>query len=886
MLKKIFLLSLLFVSGSLRAEKFEYFPGAIYDPTIPTLEEVLGYNFGDRTSFHHDVERYLKALADASPRVQLVKLGESWEGRSLNYLIVSSKGNVARVDEVKAGMQKLADPRNLDRVQADQLIEILPAVTWLTYGIHGNETSSTEAALLTAYHLSAVLDDPMVESILQNTVVIIDPVQNPDGRDRFVNHFRQARGPSPNPDQEAVEHNEPWPSGRVNHYLFDMNRDWFAETQVESRARVRAYLEWFPVVFADLHEMGSDSTYYFPPTAPPISPHVTSDQANWTTAYGKNNARWFDQFGFDYFTREVFDSFYPGYGTSWPMMHGSVGMTFEQASVRGLAVLRSDETVMLFRDAIQHHFISSLSTAETTARNRAEVLRYFYNFRSSAIEEGRQEEVKEYIIPPGRDPNRVIKLAALLMSQGVEVRKAEGAFENGTVSELGKNEVESREFPPGTLVISFAQPAKRLIRTLLDRDVPMGKDFVEEQIRRIRKREPDQIYDVTSWSIPLLYGVEIFGARKTSEGQFAVLKEAPQPAGQVVGEKAEVAYLIPWGRNSSALALSDLLARRIRVFFAGKPLTMNGVKFPAGSVIVKVKDNPGNLHEVMEEISSNLGVKIYATSTGWVDDGINLGSGHVHYLKPPQIALAWSEPTNPYSAGWTRYVLEQMYKLPVTAIPTDRLLTGDLQKYNVLILPNSRENGYAGVLGAAGAEKLREWIAQGGTLVAIASGTLWLTSEDVKLLSTLRELKGGEPERPTDESKQEEKKDNLSIEPDRELPASTSGAILRVDLDEDHWLAAGYEGHVDAIFEGRSIYTPLKLDKGLNVGVFAEESQLVSSGFVLEEVKQQLPGKAYLMYRANERGHVVAFAQDPNYRAYFDGLNLLFLNPIFFGPSM
>jgi hypothetical protein len=313
---------------------------------------------------------------------------------------------------------------------------------------------------------------------------------------------------------------------------------------------------------------------------------------------------------------------------------------------------------------------------------------------------------------------------------------------------------------------------------------------------------------------------------------------------------------------------------------------MNGVKFPAGSLIVKVKDNPGNLHEVMEEISSNLGVKIYATSTGWVDDGINLGSGHVHYLKPPRIALAWSEPTHPYSAGWTRYVLEQMYKLPVTAIPTDRLLTGDLQKYNVLILPNSRENGYAGVLGTAGAEKLKEWIAQGGTLVALASGTHWLTSEDVKLLSTLRELKGGEPERPTDGSKQEEKKDNLSIEPDRELPASTSGAILRVDLDEDHWLAAGYEGHVDAMFEGRSIYTPLKLDKGLNVGVFAEESQLVSSGFILEEVKQQLPGKAYLMYQANERGHVVAFAQDPNYRAYFDGLNLLFLNPIFFGPSM
>lgn len=888
MYQKVCILCLLLMSVPVRGETFEYFPGAAYDPAVPTLKQVLGYDFGDRISLHQDVERYLRALAEASSRVQLVRFGESWEDRSLYYLIVSSEGNLARLDEVKAGMQQLADPRNLSQGQADELIEVLPAVTWLTYGIHGNETSSTEAALLTAYHLSSVLNDSMVERILDNTVVIIDPLQNPDGRDRFVHYFRQTRGPQPNPDQEAAEHNEPWPTGRVNHYLFDMNRDWFAQTQVESRARVEAYLEWFPAIFVDLHEMGSDSTYYFPPTAKPESPHVTVAQAEWITVFGVNNARWFDRFGFDYFTREVFDSFYPGYGTSWPMMHGSIGMTYEQASVRGLAVRQSDESLLLYRDAIRHHFISSLSSAETAAQNRAEVLRYLYDYRLSAIEEGRLEPVKEYIIPPGRDPNRVRKLAALLMSQGVEIKAAKAEFRNSSAAELGSDQVEARDYPEGTLVISLAQPAKRLIRTLLDREVPMGEEFIKEQIRRIEKRERAQIYDVTSWSLSLLYGVKIDGARAVSEGQFEVVPELSQLTGHVEGESARIAYLVPWGNNASAQVLSDLLRQKIRVFFAGKKLTMNGVEFPTGSLIIKAKDNPGNLGETVREISSKRGVKVYATDTGWVDDGINLGSSHVHFLKPPRIALAWSEPTRAYSAGWTRYVLEQMYGLPVTVIHTKSLLTGELGKFNVIVLPDSSGSGYAEVLSTGGAKRIKEWVVQGGTLITFASATLWLTGQDVGMLSTQRELRGGEPEYAKDQPLEQEegKPEKSKLESKREFPVSTSGAILRVDLDSEHWLAAGYDESVNVVFEGRNIFSPLKLDKGRNVGLYGDETTLLRSGFVLDEVREQLGGKPYLMYQDHERGHVVAFAQDPNYRAYCDGLNLLFLNPVFFGPSM
>ena len=886
------------------AQTFEYFPGATYDPTVPTLKQVVGHDWGERITMHGEVERYLHELAQASPKVRLVRYAESWEGRALYYLIVASEANMARLEEIKAGMQRLADPRSVSEAETKELIQTLPAVTWLEYGVHGNEISSTDAGLLTAYHLAAAQNDELVKQILDQSVVIIDPMQNPDGRDRFINYFRQTRGPQPDQDPQAAEHNEPWPSGRMNHYLFDMNRDWFALTQPETRGRVQAFLEWFPVVFVDLHEMGSNATYYFAPPAEPRNPNLSDAQAEWQEVYGRNNATWFDRFRFDYFTREVFDSFYPGYGEGWPMFHGAIGMTYEQASVRGLAVKRDDETVLLYRDSVQHHFISSLSTAETTARHREELLQSFYDFRRSATEEGKQGAVKEFILAPGRDANRATKLAALLWQQGVEVKRAQQPFTNARVYDYFDETRQAKKFPAGTYVISLAQPAKRLARTLLDKHTPMGDAFVEEQVRRRRKRLPDQIYDVTGWSLPLLYGVEFYVAERVSQGQFTTLEEAPAPQGGVHGERAGLAYLIPWGANSAARALADLLQQGVRVFSADKALRLNGREFPAGTLIIKVKNNPENLHEKMVELSAKHGADVYPIDNSWVDEGVNLGSNYVNYLKPPRIALAWNQPTHPYSAGWTRYVLEQMYGLPVTLVRTRQLRRTDLSKYNVLILPNASGFGgsYGEALGEAGAKHIKDWVQQGGTLLAFSAAARWLTGEKVGLLSTQRELRGGRPEREKKEGKLEgakpgeKKKDEAAappepynleeaIQPEKELPDATPGAILRIQLDTEHWLAFGYDGGANVVVDSRNIFTPLKLDKGRNVGLYQPEGELLLSGFTWEESRRQLGSKAYLMYQPHGRGHVVAFAEDPNYRAFCDGLNLLFLNGIFFGPG-
>jgi len=889
-MKRTIAVLFLLTNITLTAQNDELYPGAQYDPSIPTLKAITGHDWGAEITSPADIERYLAALAEQSPVVQTSSYGESWEGRKLNFLTISSEQNLEKLEQIRTGIQNLVRAR-ITNEEADRLIEQLPCVVLLAYGIHGNETSSPEAALLTAYHLAAAQGNALRDSILANCIVIIDPIQNPDGRDRFVSYFRQTRGPWPDGDPSAAEHNEAWPGGRSNHYLFDMNRDWFALTQTETRARVRLFLEWFPQVFVDLHEMGGNSTYYFPPPAKPWNPNLVDAQLDWLTTFGKNNAKWFDQMQFDYFTGEVFDSFYPGYGEGWPMFHGSIGMTYEQASVRGLVLNREDETTILFRDAIRHHFIASVSTLECASQNRQRLLKDFFEYRRSAIEQGRNDSVKEFILPIGTDANRTFKLVNLLLDQGIEVKRATSAFQNSSTRNLDEVAPAQSEFPQGTYVVSLAQPGGRLAKALLERHTSMGDEFIKEQIRRHEKRLREQIYDITGWSLPLIYDVECYTAGEASAGEFETLTAPVSMLGSVEGSESKLAYLIPWNSNSAGKALALLTRLGIRVFSSDEPFVMHGTTYPRGSLVVKVKDNPNDLHKLISEVAVETGVVVHSTNTAWVEKGVNLGSNNVVYLKRPSVAMVYGPPTRSSSVGATRYLLEQEYEYPVTIIPTDRLRRADLTRYNVLVFPEASQSvgGYSDLLGESGIQRLKQWIQDGGTLITWGETTRWLTGEKVGLLDTQREYKEQqekEPrENPAEKSSEKEKASNEEIEPDRELPDFTPGALLRVSLDTEHWLAFGYDGQANVIVNSRRIFTPLKLDKGRNIATYLPETHLLLSGFTWDAARAQLANKAYLMYQQRGRGHVVAFAEDPNFRAFMDGLNLMFLNAVFFGPA-
>lgn len=933
----LFLTLLLFVSTS-HAQGFEFYPGAKYDPAIPTLKQTVGHEWGERITLHHEAEKYINALQQAAnTRLKIFKYGETWEGKTLYALAIGSPTNIARVDEIKAGMQKLADPRRLAANEATTLLDSLPSLVWLIHGVHGNEISSVDAALLTAYHLLAAQNDELVATAMQNTVVLIDPMQNPDGRDRFINYFRQNVGRFPDADLQSSEHNETWPGGRTNHYLFDMNRDWFAQTQPETRGRTKFYLEWFPQVVADLHEMGTNSHYYFAPPALPWNPNLTRTQLDWLTRFGRNNASWFDRFRFDYFTREGYDSFYPGYGEGWPLFHGSIGMTYEQASVRGLVARRDDETTMHYRDSVQHHFIASLSTIENAAKNRAELLKYFYDYRRSAIEEGKSEPVKEYIIAPGSDPNRATRLAATLMMSGIEVKRANAAFNNARTRDynagaLRMGGLQARDFPAGSYIVSLAQPAKRLAKTLLDKHTEQDKEFLDEQRERNRRRQFEEFYDVTGWSLPLLFDVPVYVTEQPSTVPATTLSEPPKPQGELRGGQARLAYLIAWGTQSAAAALADLFRQDVRVHSSDRTFRQSNVNFPAGSLIIKVRDNPANLHERITRLVAEHGVDVYATETAWVEEGPNFGSNNVRYLPRPRVALAYNTPTSANAVGWLRYLLEQRYGYPVTTIRAEQLRGADLSKYNVLILPDTF-GGYTQQLGDGAV--LREWAQRGGVLIGLAGAVNWLADERVNLLPTKREKRekadakaeSGAPKEPTPgqaaeptkdqavdqpknqpkspakEQPKEQAKDQAqdqtkdspralvrdpvekAIEPADEFPSATPGAIVRARIDRTHWLGFGYGATVPVLVDSNRIFALLKLDKGTNVAVYAPASEMLLSGFMWDDAKRQLPNKAYLMHVPLGRGHVIAFAEDPNYRAFMDGLNVLMLNAVLLGPG-
>ena len=861
-------LPLVILPFALAQPKLEFWPGTQYDPAIPTIQKVLGYGPGERISSHANLMRYMEALAQAAPaRMKVFEYARSWEDRKLVYAAIGSETNLRRLDAIKAAMQKPGDPR--------KNLAGIPAVLWLGYGVHGNEISSPDAALLTAYHLLAARGDKIVDQVLANVLVLIDPTQNPDGRDRFVHNFDQSEGLEPDASPAAAEHNEPWPMGRTNHYHFDLNRDWFAVTQPETRGRIRVLREWQPIVFVDLHEMGAESTYYFAPEAVPFNPHLVPEQKTSLDLFGKNNAKWFDQFGFSYFTREVYDAFYPGYGASWPSYYGGLSMTYENASSRGLLMRRNDDTTFHFRDTVQRHFVASISTAEAAAMHRDKLFDNFAKYRQTATEEGSKESVREFILPRRGDVSAVDKLAQLLSDQGVHIKRATSAFNS---------------YPAGTYVIPLAQPAKRLIRTLLDADVPMEAKFLEEQERRRKKKLPGEIYDVTAWSLPLLYNVECIPAPAESQGQFEDFKAAPKPAAFA---KASVAYLVPWGSRASAQLLTAALRAGLRVHSTDKSFEQNGRTFPSGTLIIKVKENGATLHDTMTKIQG--AAEVVPTGTGWVENGVNFGSRYVHVMKRPAVAIAWDRPVSASSAGHARFVLERQFGYPVSVVRASQFATADLGKFQVIVLP---DGNYAESFNAAVQKRLKDWVQAGGTLIGIHGAMAFLADLKVALLAVSQESlakdpkeKEESPKKPDTETRAPGKilADEASylkaIQADSELPDAVQGVIARARTDPDHWLTVGLPETVNALVEGRAVYTPIKLDKGVNAAVFLGADKLLASGYMWAENKRQLAFKPLVVIQNEGRGSVIGFTSDPNYRGYLDGLNVLFVNAVFRGPA-
>jgi len=575
-------------------------------------------------------------------------------------------------------------------------------------------------------------------------------------------------------------------------------------------------------------------------------------------------------------------------------------------------VRRSDETLLTFRDTVRHHFVASVSTLETAAVNREKLLNDFYRYRVTAIEEGSKEPIKEYILPRNRDASATDKLAGILLEHGAEVKRATAPFRAG-----------ERDYPAGTYVVPLAQPSKRLIRNLLDPQTSMDDKFIAAEEARRKLKERTEIYDVTAWSLPLLFNVEAIANSAVAQGNFQMAQPGRVLPGELHEAKALVAFLAPWGSEAAGRLLAAALRQDLKVHSSDKPFTQNGTKFPAGTLIFKVAGNPADLGERLGRLARETGADVYGTNSGWVDEGVNFGSRYVLPVRKPAIAVAWDTPAGSSSAGAARFVLERQYGYPVTPVRTAQLNSVELARFQVLILPDG--GSYTGLLGDAGIQRVKEWVQAGGVLVALGGAVGFLTDSRVGLLDTVQEnvVREGEERRPeagrgggaaatpapaaaetagtggggrggrgggagprgagtliASDADYEK-----TIRATTELPDSAPGAIARARIRPDFWLTAGVAESVNVMVEGRAIYTPVKADKGINAVYFDAADKLLASGYLWSENRKQMAYKPLVVTSTSGRGVVVGFTEDPNFRAMLDGMNVLFLNAVFRGPA-
>ncbi|HEX2093361.1 MAG TPA: M14 metallopeptidase family protein, partial [Longimicrobiaceae bacterium] len=672
--------------------------GGAYDPAVPTPRSVLGYEVGERFTPHPLLMRYLERLAAASPRVRLDTVAHTFEGREVVMAVVTGEANGRRIEQVRADARRLADPGAASAAELAATAARVPAIAWLGYTVHGGEASGTEAAIALLYQLAAGRDAE-TRMVLDSTVVLIDPVQNPDGHERHAQDVTRMRGALDVPvSPAAMIHSGTWPGPRTSHYYFDLNRDWFIHSHPETRGRVRSFLSWWPHVAVDLHEMGSNSTYFFAPPMEPVNKNVPESILRWWDVYAAANAAAFDRQGWSYFRREGYDEFYPGYGVSWPILNGAVGMTYEQASSGGGAIRRSDGTTLTLREAAHHHYTAAWATLLTTARRRSERVRDYLEFRRSAVSEGTRSPLRAVAWEPDAQ-GRADSLARRLMDNGIAVHRLRAAA-TVTATEYGAARPGSVRLPAGAYVVDLAQPQGRLARALLEPEARLDSSFIAEELESRRTGRADRFYDVTAWALPYTFRVRAWALR-TLPGALAPADTAATAAAPAL-PTAGYGYAWEAGSEAGYRLLAGLLADSVRVWYAPRRFRAGGADFPHGALLVRVAANDARVHERVRRHAAASGARVAALPSAAVEEGTDLGSNSVFPVRTPRVALAGGSPVSGNSFGFAWYAFDQRLRYPVTPVDVSNLAGAALDDFDVLVIPSTAAAGLDRALGEAG----------------------------------------------------------------------------------------------------------------------------------------------------------------------------------------
>ncbi len=818
---------------------------------IKSPEEFLGYPIGTRYTPHYQIVNYFQYIAKAAPdMVQLRQYGETNEHRPLYLSFISSKENMDQLEKIRLNNLALANTFSDKKTEN----ESAPVIVWLSYNVHGNETSSSEASMLTLY---ALVNPENLQSKewLKNTVVVIDPCLNPDGRERYTNWYNGMIGKDYNPLPISREHREPWPGGRSNHYNFDLNRDWVWQTQIESKGRVTQYNQWLPQVHVDFHEQGINEPYYFAPAAEPYHEVLTKWQRDFQKTIGKNHAKYFDKNGWLYFTNERFDLFYPSYGDTYPLYNGAIGMTYEQGGISaGLGIVTNEEDTLTLTERALHHFTTGMSTIETASNNASKLIQEFHQYFNDAVN-GKIGSYQTYIIKNNsNDKERIQSFLQLLDKNGILYGTASGS---GKGFHYQNKKEDAFTINNRDIVISAAQPKAVLVKVLMEPQSNLVDSIT---------------YDITAWSLPYAYGLDAYATQQKIN-----VTTQKAPSNFVNNSTANsYGYVIRWQGISTVKTISQLLKKGIKMRFSEVPFEINGQKFEPGSVIITKKGNgsfANNLWNVVSEICNSNQIKMNAVTSGMVDKGADFGSDLVHEMKAPRVYMLTGEDVSSTAAGeiWDFFDNEINYKINlVNATDFNRINLNDV---DVLILPN----GYYSFLNdSSAAVNLANWIRKGGRLIALEYAVSQLSKQK---WSTLKSKELDEPEKDSDKKK--DVYEDLKIYKNRERDGITNyipGAIFKVDVDNTHPLMFGYPAFYYTLKMDNEVYEFIKND-GWNVGVIKKENQV--AGFVGSQLGPQL--KDGLIFGVQElgRGNIIYLTDDVVFRNFWQNGKLILCNAVF-----
>ena len=811
---------------------------------LKSPDEFLGYSLGSKFTPYYKIVNYFNQAAAAMPQMmKLQKYGETNEGRDLLLAFISTPENMARLDEIQKNNLRLTG------ILKDKAADInSPVIVWLSYNVHGNETSSSEVSMKTLYELLNP-SNAQTKNWLKNTVIIIDPCLNPDGRDRYVNWVNQMVGKNADANPNSREHSEPWPGGRLNHYNFDLNRDWAWQTQIETQGRLKKYNEWMPQIHCDFHEQGINNPYFFAPAAEPFHEVITKWQRDFQYTIGKNHAKYFDANGWLYFTKEVFDLFYPAYGDTYPTYNGAIGMTYEQAGgpEGGVAALKDDGDTLTLKDRIAHHFTTSMSTIEVASINNSRLISEFKKFFDDGITNG-IGEYKTYVITE-TNRGKLKALQTLFDVNGIAYGSLTGTSLKGYNYFTGKEETFNAA---NSLAVSAYQPKSALVKVLFE-----PKSKLSDSVT----------YDITAWSLPFVYGTQTYAVKeKLVPGSFAGSYTNAAVSTGAYG------YLVNYNSFADAKFLAALLNADIKIRFAEKEFVCNGKTFQKGTIIVLKKGNEDKLQQ-FADMAQSFNAAVTAVNGGFMDSGFDFGSEKVHFIKKPKVVLLTGKGVNPNAAGEVWHLFEQQLNYPISLINADEIDGASLKNIDVLILP---DGGYKFLKDKDAAAEIKTWVQQGGKIIALDNAVSQIAKAEwgMKLKKT------------DDEEKKDEKKDSNNIYVDvkryenRErdgIVNNIPGAIYKVELDNSHPLAFGYGNTYYSLKMGSDLYEFMK--DGWNVGVIKKENQV--AGFVGSTTKGKIKDGTVIGVMPVGSGSVVFFADDPIFRNFWENGKMLLANAVF-----